>query len=115
MGTTSSVIGRLGRRTVLTIVGGVAVVAATVAIATAAVAGGGPDTPAPSSSPSPSSSAPSASGSQAPGSTPGDDGSGRVGQGCCEEGREDDSGMGWDDGMEIGREHMDDGMGMGDG
>ncbi|MET9835429.1 hypothetical protein ABZ078_40520 [Streptomyces sp. NPDC006385] len=112
MGTTSSVIGRLGRRTVLAVVGGVAVVAATVAIATAAVAGGGPDTPAPSGTSS-SPSASSSPGKEGDGTQRGDDAWGRGGEGCCGE-----NGPGWnagDDGMEMGRRHMEDGMGMGDG
>lgn len=112
MDATSSVIGRLGRRTVLAVVGGVAVVAAAVAIATAAAAGGGSGTPAPSA-PSASPSASSSPGKEGSDTTPGDGAWGRGADGCC-----GGNGQGWnarDDGMEMGRRHMEHGMGMSDG
>ncbi|MGW9024922.1 hypothetical protein ACWGQ5_11935 [Streptomyces sp. NPDC055722] len=113
MGTITSAVGRIGRRTALAIAGGVAVVAATVAVATAAVAGGGPVTPAPTSSPS--SSVPSAPAGGAPRTSPGDDGSDGGREACCGGDGAEIGKSAMDDGTEMGKEHMDDGLEMGSG
>lgn len=89
MRTTSSVVGKIGRRTALALAGGIAILAAAMTIATAAVAGGGPATPAPSKTSSTAATSPPTAGKPNPGTAPGED--------MAEDGWDDE-----DDSMEMG-------------
>ncbi|MFF3877312.1 hypothetical protein [Streptomyces sp. NPDC001978] len=123
MRTLNSFIGRVGRRTALAAIGGIAVVAASVTVATAAVAGGGPNSPAPAATSTPAAPSPSSASNEGGANLAPDDSSMR--------GDDDMDENGWgqeDDGTEMSNRgsdrkgHTDDGsemgeagMGMGDG
>lgn len=120
MPTTHSFIGRVGRRTALAAVGGVAVVAVSVSIAVAAVSSGRDETPAPAATSAPAAPAtPPASDERSTGTAP-DDAAvpGRDDMSESDWGREDDtqelSNNDWYD-EEDGTEMGETGMEMGDG